>query len=143
MAGKVVTLSNLEPISLPQRSFLVDELGYLVGFQHKNGKITILPAARSQDNITAFAAGGQDNATPLSYANCRITTSAGASASCVMPQGILGMRMFIQNASGNNFDLFPATGDAFGTSAVNAALSVITGQRLQLTFLAPGIWSKT
>src|SRR5258706_12321095 len=71
-----------------------------------------------QDNITAFAAGGQANATPLTRQNNRITTAVNPNASVALPPALPGLEVFLIHHTANSVQVF-----GNGSDQVNDAAS--------------------
>lgn len=146
MAGKTLSqIAKFNP-ALPVVNHLVDEFGEIIGWQHSNGYITMLPAGNSgggaEDGITALAGGGQGGANgELNYRNYRVATVASAGDSVTLPFGIPGMRMTIQNAAGvNSMNVFPATGDKINAVAVNGAFAMAALKTAEFVCTKLGQW---
>lgn len=79
--------------------------------------------------ITAFAGGGQLNATALTKESNFVTTVASAADSVKLPVAVAGMRITVFNLGANSMDIYPVVGsdiDALGTNnpfALAAGLS--------------------
>jgi hypothetical protein len=141
MAGKITALNGRVNYTLPHTPFIVDDAGYVIGLQHMNGVVTMLPAARWENSITAFAGGGQANAYALGYANARVTTVATAADSVILPVAVPGMKMTVVNAAAANaMAVFPATGDAINALAADASLSVAANKAITFECVVAGRW---
>lgn len=91
----------------------------------------VLAARDSVTNsITAYAGGGQANATVLVSSINRVTTVASAADSVKLPAATVGARVDVINATAtNSMNVYPASGDtmnatlngAFGVAAVKSA----------------------
>src|SRR6266404_8115363 len=66
------------------------------------------------DSITAFATGGQTNATPLGAELNRVTTVATAADSVKLPASQAGLTIIVENAGASAMQVFGA-----GTDTVN------------------------
>lgn len=94
----------------------------------------------TQTGVTAFATGGQANATPLTAAYTRVTTVATAGDSVRLPPAVLGMAMVVVNRGAASMNVFPATGQSINALSANAALAVAAGAAAQFVCIAPGVW---
>ena len=65
----------------------------------------------SQAGITAFAGGGQANATQLTGVVCEVTTCATNGDSVKLPVGIAGRTCAIHNAGAAALNIFPSSGE--------------------------------
>ena len=145
MPGKIIgQISKVNP-ALPVLNHLVDEFGFIIGWQYMNGIITILPAsndaAGAEDGITAGSVQTQIGALALNYRNYRVATVTVAGDSVTLPQGIPGMRMTIQSAAGvNAMNVFPALGDKINAAAANAALSLLALKTAEFICTKLGQW---
>ena len=84
--------------------------------------------------ITAFATGGQTNATALTGEFNNVTVCATAADSVKLPAAILGQTITVKNSGAASLAVFPATGDAI--NALAADLSVDIPVSGELTFRA-------
>jgi hypothetical protein len=84
--------------------------------------------------ITAFATGGQANATALTGEFNEITTCATIGDSVKFPVAALGKKCTITNNGAKAVDIFPVAGSSIGDMAVNAAYRL--GQGLTVVFTA-------
>ena len=145
MAGKIISqLAKFNP-ALPVVNHLVDDFGAIIGWQHQNGYITILPAGNSfsgaEDGITASGTQTQDGGIPLNYRNYRVSTVTVAGDAVTLPQGIPGMRMTIQNAAGvNSLNVFPALGDKINAVAANGAFAQAALKTAEFVCTKLGQW---
>ena len=135
MAGLNIAIDAKINPALPSLFNVVDSDGSVIGYQHPNGKITFLPASDWDDNITAFAGGGQNNAVPLRYKNSRVATVATAADSVILPFGQEGMSIVVVNgAAANSMNVFPATGQAINALANDAALAVAANKHVVFSY---------
>lgn len=125
-------------VTAPNNKFAFDELGTLIGFVN-NGAETFFPASGSDDNVVAFATGGQANATRLNYNNVRVTVCATLNDSVILPFGRPGMQMSILNAGAQTMRIYPATGD-FIDGGVNNPITVATAVSVRLHCHVLGKW---
>jgi hypothetical protein len=84
--------------------------------------------------ITAFATGGQANATALTGEFNEITTCTTIGDSVKLPVAALGKTCTILNSGATAMDIFPVAGSSLGDLAVNAAYRL--GQGLTVVFTA-------
>ena len=92
-----------------------------------------------QDNITAFATGGQANAVQLTKQINRVTVVGSANDSVKLPTAAAnkGAEVTVANAAGaNSLNVFPATGDQIDGLGANAARAVAAGKTA--TFVSYG-----
>lgn len=81
-------------------------------------------------SITAYATGGQANATQLTTAMNTISTVVTTGDSVKLPSANgLGREITITNSGANACDVFPATGDNLG-AGVNTAISLAAGTKV-------------
>lgn len=97
----------------------------------------VLPAVNA---ITAFSGGGQGSATVITGMINRITTAAAAGDSVKLPAATAGLFITISNSGANYANVFPASGDAIDTLAINTAVSLPVGSRLTFTCSVAGTW---
>jgi hypothetical protein len=141
MAGKNIPFNGRENYVPPMTPFILDDKGYMIGLQHRNGVVSVLPASGWDDSLTAAAGGGQTNALPLNYRNSRVTTVGTAADSVVLPFGVPGMSMIVVNAAAaNSMNVFPATGDAINALAADAAFAIAANKHVIFTCSALGRW---
>ena len=84
--------------------------------------------------ITAFATGGQANATALTGEYNEITTCTTIGDSVKLPVAALGKYIVIVNNGATAADIFPVAGSSIGDMAANAAYRL--GQGQQVMFFA-------
>jgi len=110
---------------------LVDNIGEktaTAGTTFDNQIIHTEPEQKSvETGITAFATGGQANATQLTEGINDVTTVATAADSVKYPAAVAGLFVIVKNSDANAMDLFPASGDSINGLAVDTAISVPGG----------------
>lgn len=85
----------------------------------------------TQNNITAQADGTKANATQLTAVKCRVTVSAGALDSVLLPPGYPGLEVTVFNGGDNSIQVFGAGSDTINEIATavgvtqNAGISAI------------------
>jgi len=88
------------------------------------------------DNLTAFAGGGQGNATVVSFAVSIFTTVASSGDSARLRDAssvaLAGTRVTIINLGANAMDLFPASGGKIDNLSVDTAVSIPAGGSREL-----------
>lgn len=87
------------------------------------------------DNVTAFAGGGQADATVLGTSVSIVTLVASAGDSVKLPPGhsIGGAIIYVYNDGANDLDVFPQSGhEIVGAGGVDTAVSVSPGNWLRL-----------
>lgn len=109
-----------------------------------NGAVVLSGAVAlsATNGITAFATGGQTSATQLTTAFNRITTVVAAGDSVKLPAAAPGLLLIVQNSGANYANIFPASGDAIGTLAVNTAISIAPGGRITFNSEVAGTWDQ-
>lgn len=91
------------------------------------------------NGLTAYAGGGQTNATPMNTEIARFTTVATAGDSARLPGGLLGMRITIINDGANAMDLFPYPGQ-YINGTQDASYSIPAGAVAEAICYASGYW---
>ena len=86
----------------------------------------------SKKAITAYATGGQANATVLNDTYNRIDTAAADNDSVKTKAAILNEPMFIANSSGFDIEVFPEDNKNFFGKAVNESIILVDGNTLNL-----------
>lgn len=93
--------------------------------------MTYIPINSCTDSISAYATGGQANATQLTTNVNRISTCATAGDSVKLPAAFeAGQEMTVINDGAARADLFPASGDTIDGLAADTAVQVLVGQRM-------------
>ena len=80
-----------------------------------------------QNNITAQADGTKANATQLNGAKCRVTTSAGAQDSVLLPPGYPGLEVALMNSGANSIQVFGSGSDTINGIATGTGVTQNTG----------------
>lgn len=95
-----------------------------------------------KDTITAFAGGGQTNATALQrHKMNRVTTVATIADSVMLPKAdILGGTVIVINASANSMNVFPFLADSINALGANAAFAVAAGKSVLFACPVAGTW---
>lgn len=88
--------------------------------------------------ITAYAPGGQANATACTSAYNYVDTVAAANASVKALSATSGRFQYFQNNGANDMNLYPQTGDAFTGQAANAPISIPPGGGLTIVCAVAG-----
>lgn len=92
--------------------------------------------------ITAYAGGGQANATQLANEFNEVTVVATNGDSVKTKYAIKNLRMVIVNSdSTQSLDVFPKTGQNFAGLAANTAISLPAGQSLEIICFTDGTWT--
>lgn len=95
----------------------------------------------SETGITAFATGGQANATLLTKDRNKITIIAADGDSVKTPPAIEGDLIVVQNSdAAESLDLFPAVGETIDDQAVNLAIAIAPGSFVSMFCYADGAW---
>lgn len=77
-----------------------------------------------QTGITAFAGGGQANATEIDSEYAIVSTVATAADSVKLPSAIVGRTVVVYNDASNSLDLFPQTGEQIESLGANNAIAI-------------------
>lgn len=94
----------------------------------------------SATGITAFATGGQTNATALTKAFNRVTTVATIGDSVKLPTAVPGMMIVVKNAGANSMDVFPATGGTINALSANTAFAMAAAANAVFVCTLAGAW---
>lgn len=113
--------------------------------QNQNMYVKVGYEVLSVDNaLTAFAGGGQANATQLAAAFNRFTVVATAADSAKLQQcttDLIGLQVTVANAdAADAMNVFPATGQSINLLAANTAISVPAVRSMIFTCVANGLW---
>lgn len=91
-------------------------------------------------NITAYAGGGQANATQLTAKTNEVTVVATAGDSVKLPAAVAGLEVAIFNADvADACDVFPFSGDSLG-SGINTAVSLAAGSAIRYVCFSATQW---
>jgi hypothetical protein len=93
-----------------------------------------------QDAITAFATGGQANATPLTRQNNRITTVANPGDSVKLPPALPGLEVFAINHGANSAQVFGNGSDQINDVASNVGVSMMQNSCVLFLCMSAGLW---
>lgn len=97
---------------------------------------------RAVNGITAYAGGGQTNATLLGASINRVTTVATAADSVKLPAATVGARIDVINAAASNsMNVFPATGESINALSANTAYAVAANKTVTFICAVAGIWN--
>lgn len=108
--------------------------------------LTDAPALMKLDRvnaITAFATGGQTNATALTGSVNRITVCATIGDSVKLPTSAAGLQVTVINSGATGADIFPITGDVINTLAANTAIRIASGTSVTFNCTVAGTWIST
>ncbi len=135
-ASRTVTI----PDALTNSNVLLSE-----GAQTINGIQTFgaINNSKATNAITAFATGGQSSAVALTSDFNTITVCATAADSVKLPTAVAGMRIVVANAGAAYASVFPISGDAIDSLAVNTSVSLPTGSSLTFICTVAGTWKSS
>lgn len=106
--------------------------------------ITINVINSCEDGISAYAGGGQANATLLDSQFSIVETVTTTGDSCKLDAATVGKVREVTNLDSNDMDLFPASGEKFfiGTTdnGVNVAYPLGAGNSTRFICYTLGIW---
>lgn len=91
-------------------------------------------------SITAYAGGGQANATSLTNKFNFVTTCATRGDSVKVPAALQGMHMFVINQGAQMCSIYPQTGENFNGKAANAAISLPVNTYMEVFCETDGVW---
>lgn len=122
---------------------------YLVGVRTKAGALefydkatgTVLFGTSCTNAMTAYAGGGQTNATPITTVISRFTTVANSGDSSILPLSAPGAELTVVNAGSQPMSVYPQSGEAINAGAVNAAFSVANGKTAFFSCAVTGTWN--
>ena len=83
----------------------------------------------AQDGITAFATGGQTNATQITKSMSRISTCATIADSVKLPPAKAGSFVCLVNSGAQSANVFPATGEQINAAGANTAVALAAGSK--------------
>lgn len=95
------------------------------------------------NGLTALAGGGQSGATILTGNINRITTTATAGDSVILPQAVPGLVIYVTNTGAAYANVFPFLGDVIGTLAANVAVTIPVGATLRFSSSVAGTWDSS
>lgn len=90
--------------------------------------------------ITAFATGGQTNATALTIGYNEITTVATAGDSVKLPTASVNLTVIVKNEGAASLDVFPFLADTINDGAANLAISIAPGATVVFTAINSTNW---
>jgi hypothetical protein len=115
------------------------DLATLRGMLDVTNGVGLNPISTTAD-ITAFATGGQTNATELTSHINEIATVATGGDSVKLPAAVAGLSITILNNGVNACDVFPASGDNLG-AGVDTAASLLAGEKITYDCYDSTNWS--
>ncbi len=123
---------------------IVDETDNSQNAAGSSFKITMSDARQGVLNttiLTAFATGGQTNATVLTAYKNYFTTVASTDDSGKMPPAIVNLSMFVKNKGANSLRLFPNETENFDGLAADAHIDFpVGGTGIMFTCHTAGTW---
>ncbi len=93
-----------------------------------------------QDGVTAFAGGGQANATQLTGQTARITTVANIGDSVKLPISQAGLEMLVINHGGKSMQVFGSGTDTVDDVVYTTGVSQMTGSMTIYSCATAGAW---
>lgn len=90
--------------------------------------------------LTAYATGGQANATALANSINVISTCATIGDSVKLPVADIGDELWVRNNGAASCDVFPQTGGAINGGSANAAMAVANSKTAIFKSLGSGNW---
>lgn len=93
--------------------------------------------------ITAFAGGGQADATQLTYGFSEITTCATDADSVKLPVPVVGGKVTLLNDTAKIAAVFPSTGKTINDGAANASVNIAPGNEMVFEAITTTNWETT
>jgi hypothetical protein len=118
-------------------------MSFLTGPQNVPGAITQFNnffAELYQDGLTAFAGGGQTNATQIAGQTARVTTVATVGDSVMLPQALPGLELMVINDTANAMNVFGFGSDTIDKLAAATAVSQMGQSLVIYTCTVAGAW---
>jgi len=111
------------------------------GFQGPSGPASF-PSGVTQGaaNYTAYAAGGQANATPLTEPYANVNVVAAANASVLLTAAVGGQEQIVSNNGANNLDVYPAVTNTINGGAAGAPVIIPPGEVVSFLSTVAGAW---
>lgn len=94
----------------------------------------------SVEGITAYAGGGQANATELTASCNFVDTVASTNDSVKAISATVNTFQYIQNNGANDLQIYPQSGQNFVGESANAPLTISVGGQLTLACATIGVW---
>ena len=94
----------------------------------------------AQDGVTAYAAGGQANATPLVAQTSRIATAAAVGASVMLPPSSPGLELLVINHGANPIQVFGNGNDTIDDIAAATGVTQMQSSLVIYTCATSGAW---
>lgn len=98
---------------------------------------------RALNSITAYAGGGQANATQLIRQYNRITTCATNGDSVRLKAALNNEAQTVRNDTNKYIDCFPKSGDSIGNRSTNGSIRIYPGQEVNFICYTAGVWIET
>ena len=90
--------------------------------------------------ITAFATGGQTDATALTGEFNNVTVCATAGDSVKLPAAAQGLKVTVKNSGAASLAVFPATSDSINAMAVNLSVDIPVGGQMTFRAISATVW---
>ena len=90
--------------------------------------------------VTAFASGGQTNATPLTTQTAKITTVATSGDSVLLPPSLPGLELMVINKTANDMQVFGSGNDTIDDQASATGVSQMSQSLVIYTCASSGAW---
>ena len=94
----------------------------------------------NRQNISAFAGGGQTNATLLNIGMNNVQVVATAGDSVMLPDDVLGQSCIVYNSGAATLAVFPFLGDTINNGTVNTSINLNANQRALFLGIALTKW---
>lgn len=93
-----------------------------------------------QSPLTAYAGGGQANATQINSANAQVDTVATAADSVKLPPAVPGMRIFVTNTTATSMQVFGTTPDTINAVATGTGVAQAANKSAWYVCTSAGKW---
>jgi hypothetical protein len=117
---------------------------YLQNPRNSNGNFGVqnFILETSADNVVAYAAGGQANATAITSQTTRVTTVAAPNGSVQLPASVAGLEILVINHGSNPMQVFGINGstDTINDAAAATGVSQMQNSIVVYTCATPGQW---
>jgi len=127
----------------------VDENYRIPAFKANQDNYDILPSNLGKSvsiwdsvttSVTAYAGGGQANATAMTTKWTVVTTCATRNDSIKAPAALAGKHFFAINSGAQNCQIYPQTGENFNGKAANAAIDLPVNTYMEILCVSDGVW---
>ena len=134
------TLSSSDLLHIVDVSDTTDDAA---GSSFKMSLLKLLTFIFSVDTYTAYASGGQANATPLICYDNNIATVATTGDSAKLLSATKHARQIVRNNGANAANIYPQTSQQIDSLGVNAPYSIAAGNIVEFVCFVDGTFKST